>query len=67
MKTKLNIICGLIFVVIIARFVWVRRSTSTSGRNEANHDMGVQVDNAEQQVLDADLVERFHLATSVQP
>lgn len=60
MKTKLNIICGLIFVVIIASCMGAVFDFNI-GRNEANHDMGVQVDNPEQQVLDADLVELIPL------
>ena len=55
MKTKLNIICVLIFVVILAD-VTAGFFDFKIGENAANHEMGMNQDDADNMVLDADMV-----------
>lgn len=55
MKTKLNIICALIFVVILAD-VMAGFFDFKIGENAANHEMGMNQDDVENMVLDADMV-----------
>ena len=55
MKTKLNIICVLIFVVILAD-VTAGFFDFKIGENAANHEMGMNQDDVENMVLDADMV-----------
>jgi hypothetical protein len=61
MKTKLNIICVLIFVVILADIMGGFFDFNI-GKNAADHEMGVHHDNAENMVLDADMVKLIPVA-----
>ena len=55
MKTKLNIICVLIFVVILADLMSGFFDFKI-GENAANHEMGMNESDADNLVLDADMV-----------